>query len=166
MAKPVHQLRPPRAFCSQCNYDLRGLVGLDGARCPECGVKLPFDALRFREPARRADLALIMFWTLAPAAIVIVMHLLAQQVAYGPSEYFTIGGLGLLGWLIASGVALPGWRLRWRLLLGVPVVAVLMLDLIGFAIGLALTLSTLTGLRAARWRRRRRAELARKAALA
>lgn len=34
--------------CPQCQYDLRGITKISGARCPECGAKLPFDKLRFR----------------------------------------------------------------------------------------------------------------------
>lgn len=34
--------------CPQCHYDLRASTNFSGARCPECGAKLPFDKLKFK----------------------------------------------------------------------------------------------------------------------
>jgi len=45
---------PPPPACPACGYDLRGLVSLSGARCPECGSIEPFDRLHFGR-GRRSD---------------------------------------------------------------------------------------------------------------
>jgi len=52
---PGHQGRDDQAYepppvlpaCPECQYDLRATATLAGARCPECGAKLPFDRLKF-----------------------------------------------------------------------------------------------------------------------
>lgn len=56
--------------CPQCRYDLRGLTNFSGARCPECGAKLPFDKLKFR----RDLVAERRYGALRPARIWMPIH--------------------------------------------------------------------------------------------
>jgi hypothetical protein len=116
---------PVLPSCPVCQYDLRGITTIAGARCPECGTELPFDRLKF--PRNRAEerrfrhLRPLRHWMpviWSPMEAIVVglgigttIYLLNRFLPYPQSR--VPGSLVIVGG-IALGHALIVARRRWQ----------------------------------------------------
>jgi hypothetical protein len=110
---PIFELRRFDVICPECRYDLRATVTISGARCPECGARLPFDHLRFSTRPTRAEIANAMVALLVPllALGVVVLWVLSRSWGW-PARLIDLGLLAAGWWLVLPIVGVRGVAMR------------------------------------------------------
>ena len=102
--RPEYELRTDDPSCPKCGYSLKGIVSLSGARCPECGARLPFHRLRFPPGAFRWNRKVTM--TAMGVAVRIVLSVVVFAAICGVCHL--LGAPPLRGILAASAaVVIP-----------------------------------------------------------
>jgi hypothetical protein len=118
---PPFELDAVEPACPHCRYNLRGITSTAGARCPECGADLPFDALRFkRDPkAHRAyyhfqplddSMPVIWYWWQRVVVVIVVWATAFTIVENMPRGV----GMSFVCVAIVVEIAIAHWLIRWH----------------------------------------------------
>lgn len=110
-----YEIRPITGECPRCGYDLRGLLTIAGATCPECGTRSPFHRVRF--PGLRRSPLLEAAISLAAPILILLAVGAAMPFLNGVPPHVRFAAAYLVGCLIVRSIGrrwLP--KLPWTTL--------------------------------------------------